>query len=66
MANPDNSRAMDERRSLLRLLDRLDDVQPGRHCIPDAIVDRWVHSDADTRRRIEDSIDGLPRRKKPG
>jgi hypothetical protein len=61
MAKPENPGARDERRKLLELLDRLDTVRPGRHCLPDVLVDRWMHGDADIRRKIEESIDRLPR-----
>jgi hypothetical protein len=60
----DNSANSKERRNLLKLLDRLDAVDP--KCLPTAIVGRWLHGDADARRKIEDSIDGLPKRKKAG
>lgn len=63
MANSNNPGDMDERRKLLNLLDRLDAVH--RKCMPDVIVDQWMHGNADARRKIEDSIDRLPRRKKP-
>jgi hypothetical protein len=51
---------MDERRKLLRLLDRLDAVH--LKCMPDVIVDQWLHGGADARRRIEEAIDRMPRR----
>jgi hypothetical protein len=60
MANPDNPADSDERRKLLRLLDRLDAVD--RKCLPDVIVDRWVHGDADARRKIEEAIEHMPRK----
>ena len=60
MANPNNSGDMDERRKLLRLLDRLDAVH--LKCMPDVIVDQWLHGGADARRRIEEAIDRMPRR----
>jgi hypothetical protein len=63
MANSNNPGDMDERRKLLNLLDRLDAVH--RKCMPDVIVDQWKHGNSDARRKIEDSIDRLPRRKKP-
>jgi hypothetical protein len=55
-----NSGAMDERRKLIALLDRLDAVQP--KCMPDMIVDQWVHGDADARRKIEEAIDRMPKK----
>jgi hypothetical protein len=55
-----NSGAMDERRKLIALLDRLDVVQP--KCMPDMIVDQWVHGDADARRKIEEAIDRMPKK----
>jgi len=63
MSNPNNSGDMDERRKLLKLLDRLDAVHP--KCMPDVIVDQWVHGDIDARRKIEEAIGRLPKRKKP-
>ena len=59
MANPNNSGYLDE---LRKLLDRLDDVHP--KCMPDVIVDQWVHSDPEARRTIEEEIDRMPKRKK--
>jgi hypothetical protein len=55
-----NSGAMDERRKLIALLDRLDAVHP--KCMPDMIVDQWVHGDADARRKIEEAIDRMPKK----
>jgi len=63
MANPNDASANDERRKLVALLDRLDAVQPTAGF--DALIYQWLHGDADTRRKIEDSIDRLPKRKKP-
>jgi hypothetical protein len=57
MANPGER---DERRKLIELLDRLDAVD--RKCMPDVIVDRWLHGDACARRKIEQAIDGMPRK----
>jgi len=62
MANPSNPGDRDERRKLLALLDRLDTVRPGRGCMPDVIFSQWMHSDADTRRKIEESIDRMPKK----
>ena len=63
MANPNNSSGKDERRKLVALLDRLDAVQPTTGF--DALIYQWLHGDADARRKIEESIDSLPKRKKP-
>jgi len=63
MANPSNPVDMNERRNLLELLDRLADVQPGRHCMPDVLVDQWFHGDSDRRRKIEEAIGRMPKRK---
>jgi hypothetical protein len=60
MATPDNSGDRDERRQLLKLLDRLDAVD--RKCMPDVIVGQCLHGDADARRKIEEAIDGMPRK----
>ena len=60
MANPNNPRDMDERRKLLKLLDRLDAVD--RKCMPDVIVGQWLHGDADARCKIEEAIDRMPRK----
>ena len=60
MSNPANS---EERRKLLQLLDRLDAVDP--KCLPTAITSRWLHGDSGARRKIEEGIDRLPKRK-PG
>ncbi|MCW5735262.1 MAG: hypothetical protein KIS73_14110 [Enhydrobacter sp.] len=51
------------RQELLRLLDRLDDVDP--RSMPDVIVGKWAVADPEVRRTIEEEIDRLPRRKKP-
>jgi hypothetical protein len=59
MASPNNS---GDRSELRKLLDRLDDVHP--KCMPDVIVDQWVHSDPEARRTIEEEIDRMPKRKK--
>jgi len=60
MANPNNSSDLDERRKLLKLLDRLDTVH--RKCMPDVIVGQWLHGDADARRKIEEAIDRTPKK----
>lgn len=65
MSNPSNSGALDERRRLFKLLDRLAavDRQAAPKSMPgDVIVDQWLHSDADTRQKIEDAIDRLPKK----
>lgn len=51
------------RQDLLKLLDRLDDVDP--RCMPDVIVGKWAVADPEARRTIEEEIDRLSRRKKP-
>ncbi len=58
MAKPVNPGALEERRRLLALLDRLDAVDP--RCLPVDIAARWRLGDADARRQIEASIDHLP------
>ena len=60
MANPNNSSDLDERRKLLKLLDRLDTVHRKR--MPDVIVGQWLHGDADARRKIEEAIDRTPKK----
>jgi hypothetical protein len=60
MANPNPSYSREE---LLKLLDRLDRVDP--KCMPDVIVGKWAVSDPEARRTIEEEIDRLPKRKKP-
>jgi hypothetical protein len=60
MAKPNNPVDMEERRKLLKLLDRLDTVDP--KCMPDIFVSQWLRGDADARRKIEEEIDRLPRR----
>ena len=62
MANLNNANADDERRKLVALLDRLDAVHPTAGF--DALIYQWLHGDSDVRRKIEDSIDRLPKRKK--
>lgn len=61
MSNPKNS---SERAELLKLLDGLDAVDRERapKCMPDLVVDQWLHSGADARREIEAEIDRLPRK----
>ena len=53
-----------DREGLRRLLDRLDDVHP--RCMPELIVGRWLRGDPEARRTVEEEIDRMPRRKKPG
>ncbi len=60
MADPNNSGDQDERRKLVELLDRLDFVHP--KCMPDVIVDRWLHGDEDARRKIEEAVDRMPKK----
>jgi hypothetical protein len=59
MANPNPSYSREE---LLKLLDRLDRVDP--KCMADVIVGKWTVSDPEARRTIEEEIDRLPKRKK--
>lgn len=63
MLNPGDR---DERRKLLKLLDRLDTVDRARapRCMPDVIADQWLHGDTDARQKIEEAIDHLPKRKR--
>jgi hypothetical protein len=64
MSNPNNSGDLDERRKLLKLLDRLAAVDrlATPKCLPDVIAGQWLHGDADTRRKIEDAIDRMPKK----
>ena len=55
MSNPNNSGDLDERR---KLLDRL----AAPKCMPDVIAGQWLHGDADTRQKIEDAIDRMPKK----
>jgi hypothetical protein len=59
MSNPNNSGDLDE---LRKLLDRLADVDP--KCMPDVIAEKWAVADPGARRKIEEAIDRLPKRKK--
>jgi hypothetical protein len=60
MPNPDNSGDLDD---LRRLLDRLATLDPNK-CMPDVIAGQWMHGDPDARRKIEEAIDRLPKKKK--
>ena len=65
MANPNNAGDMDERRKLLKLLDRLaavDRLAAPKHMPHDGIVDQWLHGDADARQKIEEAIDRMPKK----
>jgi hypothetical protein len=64
MSNPNNSGDLDERRKLLKLLDRLAAVDrlAAPKCMPDVIVDQWLHGDPGARRKIEDAIDRMPKK----
>jgi hypothetical protein len=64
MPNPNTSGDMDERRRLIELLGRLASVQPSRECVPDLIAGQWLHGDPDTRRKIEQAIDRMPKKKR--
>ena len=63
MSNPNNSGDLDERRKLLKLLDRLAAVDrlAAPKCMPDVIVGQW-HGNADARRKIEEAIDRMPKK----
>jgi hypothetical protein len=58
MPNPNNSGDL---HSLRKLLDRLAAVHP--KCMPDLIIDQWLHGDPEGRRTIEEEIDRMPKRK---
>ena len=64
MSNPSNSGDLDERRKLLELLDGLTAVDrlAAPKCMPDLLVDQWLHGDAGTRRKIEEAIDRMPKK----
>ncbi len=65
MSNPTGPGELEERRKLFELLDRLaavDRQAAPRHMPHDAIPDQWLHSDAATRRKIEEVIDLLPKK----
>ena len=64
MSNPHNSGDLDERRKLLKLLERLAAVDrlAAPKCMPDVIAGQWLHGDADTRRKIEDAVDRMPKK----
>jgi hypothetical protein len=65
MSKPNNSGALEERRKLFELLDRLAavDRQAAPRRLPnDYIAGQWLHGDADTRRKIEEEIDRLPKK----
>lgn len=65
MSKPTNPDAQEERRKLFNLLDRLAAVD--RRAAPrrlphDYIAGQWLHGDSNTRRKIEDEIDRLPKK----
>lgn len=65
MPKPASPEALEERRKLFALFDRLaavDRQAAPRHMPHDAIAQQWLHGDADTRRRIEEEVDRLPRK----
>jgi hypothetical protein len=65
MSKPTNPSALEERRKLFDLLDRLaavDRQAAPKHMPHDAIFDQWMHGDADTRRNIEEAVDRLPKK----
>ena len=59
MSNPNISGDLE---GLRKLLDRLADVDP--KCIPTIIADQWSIGDFEARRKIEEAVDRLPKRKK--
>jgi hypothetical protein len=59
MPNPKNSGDIN---SFRKLLDRVATVDP--KCMPDILIDKWVHGDPETQRTIEEEIDRMPKRKK--
>ena len=65
MSKPTTPAALEERRKLFDLLDRLaavDRPAAPKHMPHDAIADQWLHADADTRRKIEEEVDRLPKK----
>jgi hypothetical protein len=65
MSKLTNPNALEERRKLFEVLDRLAAVD--RRVAPkrlpdDFIAGQWLHGDADTRRKIEEEIDRLPKK----
>jgi hypothetical protein len=57
--------ALEERRKLFELLDRLAAVErraTPKHMPHDAIAEQWMYGNADTRRKIEEEIDRLPKK----
>jgi|FEC22Drversion2_1045045.scaffolds.fasta_scaffold00387_29 hypothetical protein len=65
MSKPTPPGALEERRKLFELLDRLATVDrhaAGRRLPDDFIAGQWLHGDADTRGRIEQEIEGLPKK----
>ena len=66
MSKPTPPGALEERRKLFELMDRLAAVDrqavPQRRLPDDFIAGQWLHGDAATRRRIEEELDRLPRK----
>jgi hypothetical protein len=65
MPKPTSPGALEERRKLFELLDRLaavDRQAAPRHMPHDAIASQWLRGDADTRREIEEEVDRLPKK----
>jgi hypothetical protein len=65
MSKPTPPGAVDERRKLFELLDRLATVDrraTPRRLPDDFVAGQWLHGDADTRRKIEEEIERLPKK----
>ncbi|TAJ84535.1 hypothetical protein [Reyranella sp.] len=65
MPKPTSPGALEERRKLFELLDRLaavDRQAAPRHMPHDGIASQWLRGDADTRRKIEEEVDRLPKK----
>jgi hypothetical protein len=65
MSKPTSPGALEERRKLFELIDRLaavDQQAAPRHLPHDYIAGQWLRGDSDTRRKIEEEIDRLPKK----
>jgi hypothetical protein len=65
MSRPTSPGVQEERRKLFDLLDRLAAVDrraAPRRLPDDFVAGQWLHGDADTRRKIEEEVDRLPRK----